>query len=421
MSGIIAVTSDKEDVNKYLLYGLYALQHRGQLEAGLAIMGDNLYLRSGQGQIKDVLDQNEIFAQDGRRGMAHVKYGLYEEYEKEKISLPYYDEKSNSLIAIDGNILNEDFDFQVLIEKLNGADEELSLYINSLKGAFSLVYMDENKLIAIRDRWGLKPLNLSNEREKIIVASESCALDSLSASAIREINPGEILIYEKNTLRSFYYGLPEHKTCAFEYIYISRPDSYMMDKSIYKLRNNLGKTLYEEKPTDADIVIGAPDSGLTAAIGYAEASKIPYKDGIIKNRYIGRTFINPKDSQREKDVYIKLNPIREILDGKRVILVDDSIIKGVTIKRTVEMLKNAGAKEVHVRISAPQVINYCNLSLDMPIGSKLIARDMDVEEIRKEIKADSLYFLSLDGLQKNLSNIGICTHCFDGKYPIKEM
>ncbi len=421
MSGIIAVTSDKEDVNKYLLYGLYALQHRGQLEAGLAIMGDNLYLRSGQGQIKDVLDQNEIFAQDGRRGMAHVKYGLYEEYEKEKISLPYYDEKSNSLIAIDGNILNEDFDFQVLIEKLNGADEELSLYINSLKGAFSLVYMDENKLIAIRDRWGLKPLNLSNEREKIIVASESCALDSLSATAIREINPGEILIYEKNTLRSFYYGLPEHKTCAFEYIYISRPDSYMMDKSIYKLRNNLGKTLYEEKPTDADIVIGAPDSGLTAAIGYAEASKIPYKDGIIKNRYIGRTFINPKDSQREKDVYIKLNPIREILDGKRVILVDDSIIKGVTIKRTVEMLKNAGAKEVHVRISAPQVINYCNLSLDMPIGSKLIARDMDVEEIRKEIKADSLYFLSLDGLQKNLSNIGICTHCFDGKYPIKEM
>ena len=421
MSGIIAVTSDKEDVNKYLLYGLYALQHRGQLEAGLAIMGDNLYLRSGQGQIKDVLDQNEIFAQDGRRGMAHVKYGLYEEYEKEKISLPYYDEKSNSLIAIDGNILNEDFDFQVLIEKLNGADEELALYINGLKGAFSLVYMDENKLIAIRDRWGLKPLNLSNEREKIIVASESCALDSLSATAIREINPGEILIYEKNTLRSFYYGLPEHKTCAFEYIYISRPDSYMMDKSIYKLRNNLGKTLYEEKPTDADIVIGAPDSGLTAAIGYAEASKIPYKDGIIKNRYIGRTFINPKDSQREKDVYIKLNPIREILDGKRVILVDDSIIKGVTIKRTVEMLKNAGAKEVHVRISAPQVINYCNLSLDMPIGSKLIARDMDVEEIRKEIKADSLYFLSLDGLQKNLSNIGICTHCFDGKYPIKEM
>ncbi len=421
MSGIIAVASDKENINKYLLYGLYALQHRGQLEAGLAIVNDGLYLKSGQGQIKDVLDQNEIFDQEGRRGMGHVKYGLYEKYEKETTSMPYYDKKRGSLIAIDGNILNEDFSLDQLLDKLKGEDQDLALYIDSLKGAFSIIYMDREKIIAIRDRWGLKPLHISNERDKIIIASETCALDSLSASAIREINPGEILIYEKNTLRSFYYGHPEHKTCAFEYIYISRPDSYMMDKSIYKLRNNLGKTLYEEKPTEADIVIGAPDSGLTAAIGYAEASKIPYKDGIIKNRYIGRTFINPKDSQREKDVYIKLNPIREILDGKRVILVDDSIIKGVTIKRTVQMLKNAGAKEVHVRISAPRVINYCNLSLDMPAGSKLIARDMDVEEIRKEIKADSLYFLSIDGLQKNLSNIGICTHCFNGKYPIKEM
>jgi len=280
--------------------------------------------------------------------------------------------------------------------------------------------MTKDSLIAIRDSHGIRPLSIGKIGDDFIFSSETCAIECIGGEFIRDCEPGEIAIVDNNGFRSEMLLSEKRALCIFELVYLARPDSYIDNRYVYSSRFNAGEILYAECPTKADIVIGAPDSGTVAAIGYAKRSKIPYTEGIIKNRYIGRTFIEPTQDIREEGVRIKLNPLTSNIKDKDLILVDDSIVRGTTIKRTVEMLRNAGAKSVHVRIASPPVKYSCFLGVDTPNEENLIANYLTVEEIRKAINADSLYFISLSGLVEAAGgNNGFCKGCFSGEYPIE--
>lgn len=424
MSGIVGVTRESQcSAADLLLYGLYALQHRGQETAGIGVLeGNEIHIKKGTGIVSSIFREDVLSSLPGNRGVGHVKYGEYLDYDFRQPILPeeFKFRGQSCLLVLDGNILNKDFSLFEMSKALSGSIEQTKEYLSKLKGSFAGIYLDRYKMIAFRDQVGLKPICVGRFEDGYIFASETCAIDSCGATLVKMLDKGEVAV-AKGTSLTFesYCDNLEKKSCLFEMIYISRPDSYMDLVSVYQARNKMGQNLYYELPTEADIVMGAPDSGLVAAIGYAEASKIPYKDGIIKNRYIGRTFINSNDDSRTKDIFIKLNPISEVLKGKRVILVDDSIVRGSTSRRTIKMLKDAGAKEVHVRISSPPVIETCNLSLDSPDKNKLIAHNMTIEELKEHIGADSLYFLSLEGLKKSCGDSGFCDHCFTGNYPIE--
>lgn len=425
MSGIVGVTRDNNlPAANIILYGLYALQHRGQEDAGIAVLeGNEVHIRKGTGQVSGIFRDDVVKSLPGSRGLGHVKYGEYKDYDLRQAILPdeYQIRGTNCLISVDGNILNKGFSLYEMTKNLSGKVEVASGYLATLKGAFAGIYMDRYKTIAFRDQLGLKPICVGRLDNGYIFASETCAIDSCGAILIKMLEPGELAIVKENNIEFIKYAKEEEKkSCLFEMIYVSRPDSYMDGTSIYQARHKMGRELYHECPTDADIVMGAPDSGLVAAIGYAEASNTPYKDGIIKNRYVGRTFINSDDDSRTKDIYIKLNPIGEVLKDKRIILVDDSIVRGSTSRRTIKMLRDAGAKEIHVRISAPPVLHTCNLSLDLTDQNSLAMHENSVEELRDQIGADSLYFLSLEGLKKSCDDTGFCDNCFTGNYPIKE-
>lgn len=290
--------------------------------------------------------------------------------------------------------------------------------LESIIGTYGLVIMTNDKLIGARDPYGVKPLSIGKLGEDYIFASETCAFDTIGAEFIRDVEPGEIVVVDSEGIRSIRLKGENKKLCLFEIIYFARPDSKLDGKSLYLARIEAGKQLAREAAVEGDIVIGAPDSGTVSSIGYAEESKIPYAEGLIKNRYVGRTFIQPTQELREQGVRIKLNVLKENVEGKRVILVDDSIIRGTTIKRTIELLRNAGAKEIHVRISSPPVNYSCHLGMDTPDRDSLIAAKMTVEEIRQTIGADSLYYLSLEGLLKVTGGNEFCTGCLNGLYPI---
>ncbi|MDO5027188.1 MAG: amidophosphoribosyltransferase [Tissierellia bacterium] len=424
MSGIVGVTRESQySAANLLLYGLYALQHRGQETAGIGVLeGNEFHIKKGTGIVSSVFREDVLSSLPGNRGVGHVKYGEYIEYDLRQPILPeeFKIRGQSCLIALDGNILNKDFSLYELAKALSGPLEGAKKYLSSLKGAFAGIYLDRYKMISFRDQVGLKPMCVGRLQDGYIFASETCAIDSCGATLVKMLDIGEMAIAKGGKVNFVNYSSnKDKKACLFEMIYVSRPDSYMDGVSIYQARHRMGQELYFENPTEADIVMGAPDSGLVAAIGYAEAAKIPYKDGIIKNRYVGRTFINSNDDSRTKDIFIKLNPIAEVLRGKRIILIDDSIVRGSTSKRTIKMLKDAGAKEVHVRISSPPVIETCNLSLDSPYKEKLIAHNLSIEELKDHIGADSLYFLSLEGLKKSCGDSGFCDNCFTGNYPIE--
>ena len=307
-----------------------------------------------------------------------------------------------------------------LIAKYHKDDIEQAIVnaVRDVKGAYALVAMTNDRLIGIRDPYGMKPLCIGKLGENYVLASETCALDTIGAKFVRDVKPGEMVEIVNGELKSIRTKMPEDKKiCLFEIIYFARPDSKLDGRSIYLIRREAGRNLAKECPQDGDIVISAPDSGTVAAIGYAEESGIPYDEGLIKNRYVGRTFIQPSQELREQGVRIKLNVLKENVEGRRVILVDDSIVRGTTMKRTVAMLKEAGAKEVHVRISAPPVVHSCNLGINTARGDNLIARGKTVEEIKEAIGADSLCFLSLQGLIEAAGEDIYCTGCFEGDYP----
>lgn len=444
MSGVIGVFSkDNNHVSPRIYFGLYALQHRGQVSTGMAVNNNGFvdYIKD-LGTVHDVFNNESVNRLRGNIAIGHVRYAAtFEAKDKANASPLVVGYKKGALaISLDGSIVNfrkikdemedsgsifqTDLDTEVIANLIaryhkDELNDAVIKAVGDIEGSYAMVIMTNDRIVAARDVYGIKPLSIGKIGDDYIIASETCAFDTIGADFIRDVNPGEVVVVDKDGLKTIYESPKKRSLCIFELIYLARPDSIIDNRSVYLARFEAGKQLYRELDTEADIVIGAPDSGIVAAIGYAEASGIPYAEGIIKNRYIGRTFIEPTQEIREQGVRIKLNALKENIKGKSLILVDDSIVRGTTIKRTVEMLKNAGAKEVHVRISSPPVIHSCYLGVDTPSEENLISSFMSVDEIKEEIGADSLYFISLPGLVKACGGEnGFCKGCFNGDYPV---
>lgn len=444
--GVLGIyTENTEETARLLYYGLYALQHRGQESAGIAV---NDGLRSnyhkGMGLVPDVFKEETISSLIGHIGIGHVRYSsagkghvenaqpLVARYRRGSLSLAHNGsltnaEKIRNRLEDDGVVFQTSIDSEVIVNLIarysnEGMIPAIERTMDLIKGAYALVIMTEEELIGIRDPLGLRPLCLGKMGNNYVLASESCALDVMGATLVRDIQPGEIISINKEGVTSRYYKKSEKRaSCIFEYVYFARPDSVVDGVSIYEARKNAGKVLAKEYPAEGDMVVAVPDSSIPAAIGYSEASGIPFGEGLIKNRYIGRTFIQPTQSMRELAVRLKLNPLGVNIKGKKIVLIDDSIVRGTTIRKLVERLKNDGAKEVHVRISSPPVIHSCYFGIHTPDRNKLIGAIKTVEEIRRLIKADSLGYISIEGLIEatNLPKEHFCTACFDGNYPME--
>ena len=446
MSGVVGIYSNEMDhVSKVIYYGLYGLQHRGQISSGIAVNNNGFV-----DYFKDLGLVHEVFPNDvmerlrGNIAIGHVRHGFSSQernvknaeplvvgYRKGALALVHDGKLVNFVSLRDeleerGSIFQSDLDAEVIANLIaryhkDDVNEAIIKALDDIRGSYSLIIMTSDRIIGARDPFGLKPLSIGKFKGSYVLASETCALDTMGAEFIRDVGPGEIVVIDNNGLNTIKNAPQARRLCLFESIYFARPDSKVDGKSIYLSRNEAGRVLAGQHPVDADIVIGAPDSGIVAAIGYAEESGIPYAEGIVKNRYVGRTFIQPTQELRDQGVKIKLNVLKENVEGKRLVLVDDSIVRGTTIKRTVEMLKNAGAKEIHVRISSAQVTRSCHLGMDTPDEKYLIGANYTKEEICKLTGADSLEYISLEGLlestgQKN----GFCTGCFNGNYPIEK-
>ena len=427
---------------------LFALQHRGQEACGIAVNNRGVIkCHKDIGLVNDVFDQQILDSMVGQMAIGHVRYSTTGDPHRENAQpLSITHVKGNLAVAHNGNLVNASelrkeientggifrstSDTEVLVytivrERLKcGSIEEAVLNtMNVVQGAYSLCIMSPRKLIAARDPRGMRPLCMGKTAEgAIIFASESCALDALGAEFVRDIEPGEVVIVEGGEIRSLHSEVKcKSAACVFEYIYFARPDSVIDGASVELARQEAGKYLSIEHPVGADVVIGVPDSGIPAAIGYAKCSGIPYGVGLIKNRYIGRTFIQPGQSKREHSVRLKLNALREAVNGKRVIMVDDSIVRGTTCARLVKLVRDAGAKEVHMRISAPPFRHPCFFGTDIPERTQLLAHERTVEEMRQIIGVDSLGFLSVEATRRIALNckLGFCDACFTGEYPME--
>jgi amidophosphoribosyltransferase len=423
---------------------LYALQHRGQESVGIVTSGDGrLQIHKAMGYVADGFDESIFAKLTGTSAVGHVRYSTAGESGLQNAQ-PILIDCAHGEIAIghNGNLVNAQELRESLVRQgsifqtTSDTETLLHLYARSqaptpeqalvesvmqARGAFSLVLLTKDRLIAVRDPHGFRPLTLGRLGDAYIVCSETCALDLIDAKWVRDIEPGEILIIGPDGARSLRPFPPSKLTqCIFEHVYFSRPDSYVFGQSVNEVRTELGRRLAHEQPADADVVVPIPDSGVCAATGYAEASVLPLQMGLIRNHYVGRTFIEPQQSIRHFGVRVKLNPVKSILQGRRVVLVDDSIVRGTTSRKIVKMVRAAGASEVHMRISCPPTISPCFYGVDTPQRSELIAATHTLEEIRRYIGADSLGYLSLDGL---LSAVGearrsYCTSCYTGEYPV---
>ena len=445
MGGIIGMF-DKGNINVVAetYYGLIALQHRGQQSAGIAINNDGIITCYKEiGLVTDVFDEKILGILKGDIALGHVRYpasGHNFAANVQPIMVKY--KNGNLSLAHDGNLINAEeirnqMEDEGMIFSTTTDSEVLAAMIarsykgdiikaiqdalSKVRGSYALIIMTNDKLIAVRDSLGFRPLVLGKLEGGYVLSSETCALDTIGAQLVRDIKPGEILVIDKDGIESIdnKANMPR-KTCIFEYVYLARPDSIMDGLGIYKAREKAGRILAREQPADADIVIAVPDSGTPAAIGYANESHIPFSIGLIKNRYVGRTFIQPSQSVRELEIKLKLNPLKEYIKGKRVVMVDDSIVRGTTSKKIVKGLRNAGATEVHVRVSSPPVINPCYYGIDTPRKKELVGSVTSVKEIMERIGADSLGYLSLRGLLESVESQGegFCTACFSGEYPI---
>ena len=437
------------DVAALVYYGLYALQHRGQEGAGIAVNDDGLFhYHKDLGLVADVFTP-EVMERLGQGNMAvgHTRYGttgssarancqpMVVNHIKGRMALVHNGNIVNASalrkeLELKGSIFHTTSDTEVISYTITAArltspsiESALSAAMERLDGAYSLVLMSPSKLIAARDPRGFRPLCYGRRADgTYVVASETCALNAVSARFIRDLEPGEILVFTKNGVRSMrdHCGKKEKSLCIFEHIYFARPDSVVDGVSVHMARVRAGACLAKRHPVDADVVIGVPDSGIDAALGYARESGLPYETGFIKNKYIGRTFIAPGQSSREQLVRIKLNPISAVVDGKRVVMIDDSIVRGTTSARIVNLLREAGAKEVHVRVTAPPFCNPCYYGVDIDSRDRLIASHLNVDEIASVIGADSLGFLPEEDLAELVlgkPGEGYCSACFNGKYP----
>lgn len=438
---------DGNDVASTIYYGLFALQHRGQESCGIAVNNNrDITHYKDMGLVNDVFNDEILTKLDGKMAVGHVRYSTTGESMRENaqpLVLRYV--KGNIAIAHNGNLVNKDelaqelsvtgaifqtttdtemIAYTIAKERLNSksVEEAVEKTINHLVGAFSLIVMSPQKLIAARDPWGFRPLCMGKKGDAIVFASETCALDSVGAEFVRDIEPGEIVVVQDgkiSTIRT-HVGKQPHTMCIFEYLYFARPDSIIEGQSAHDSRMLAGKYLAQEFPVEADVVIGVPDSGLSAAMGYAKESGIPYDIGFVKNKYIGRTFIQPSQAMRENSVRIKLNVLKSTVEGKRVVMVDDSIVRGTTSKRIVSLLRHFGATEVHVRSSAPPFMFPCYFGTDVPTKDQLVACNYTMDGIKELIGADSIGFLSVNSLEKIIPNANcqFCDGCFSGKYPV---
>lgn len=426
--------------------GLIALQHRGQESAGICVNHEGEFnLQKSMGLVENVFEEDDFEKLKGEMAIGHVRYStsgssllanaqpLLINSIKGDLALAHNGNLANAdelryNLESNGSIFHSTLDTEVIAHLVARAldddiIEALVQSLHQLKGAFSIVGMTEDKLVAIRDPQGFRPLSIGKLNESYVVASESCAFDIIGAEFIRDVEPGEVVIIDKNGLKSRKYsGHNESSLCVFEYIYFARPDSNIAGKNVLLVRKEMGKKLAEEMDVDADLVIPVPDSGIAAALGFSEQSGIPYAQGILRNRYVGRTFIQPSQEIRDLKVRLKLSPIKEIIENKKVILIDDSIVRGTTSSQIIQRIKEAGAREVHMAISSPPVEYPCYFGLDTSRRQELIASNNSVEEIAAEIGADSLHYLSQSGMLKAIDSDeigGYCTACFDGDYPIK--
>ena len=443
---------DGGDVASTIYYGLFALQHRGQESCGIAVSETNgpkgkVTSYKGMGLVNEVFTQDNLEPMHGDIGVGHVRYstaGASTRENAQPLVLNYV--KGTLALAHNGNLINamelrkdleytgaifqttidsEVIAYHIARERLNSnsVEEAVGRACQKIKGAFALVVMSPRKLVGARDPYGFKPLCIGKRDNAYILASETCALDTIGAEYVRDVLPGEIVTItpEGGIQSDLSLALPKEKEarCIFEYIYFARPDSHIDGVSVYASRIKAGRFLAMDSPVDADLVVGVPESGNAAALGYSLQSGIPYGTAFVKNGYVGRTFIKPKQSSRESSVRVKLNVLKEAVDGKRIIMIDDSIFRGTTSDRIVKMLRDAGATEVHVRISSPPFLWPCYFGTDIPEREQLIAYNRSIEDIRKIIGADSLGYLGVERLEEMVGGLSICKGCFTGTYPME--
>jgi amidophosphoribosyltransferase len=440
--GVFGIYGHPDAANLTYL-GLYSLQHRGQESAGIVSSdGKKLYGQKAMGLVADIFDEERIKKLPGFAAIGHNRYSTTGESTAINIQPILVNFALGTLaIAHNGNLVNagilkdeleaygsifqSTMDSEVIIHliaqsRMATMHERIVDALGLVQGSYSLLLITENELIAVRDPHGFRPLSLAEIDGAYVVASETCAFDLIEATYIREIAPGEmVIINSKGIHSSFPFKKAEPSHCIFEFIYFARPDSMVFGQNVYSIRKEFGRQLARETNVAADVVIPVPDSGVPAALGYAEEAGIPFDTGLIRNHYVGRTFIEPRQSIRHFGVKIKLNPVRDALRGKRVVVVDDSIVRGTTSKKIIKMIRNAGAAEIHMRISSPPTSYPCFYGIDTPTRQELIASSHSIEEIRKYITADSLGYISMDGIQKVVPyRMNYCAACFDGAYPV---
>jgi amidophosphoribosyltransferase len=442
--GVFGIFGHPEAANMTYL-GLYALQHRGQESAGIAASdGRQVRISRSMGYVADIFDGETLSALPGPTSIGHVRYSTAGESgllnaqpilidcAHGQIALCHNGNLVNARELRDelvqqGSIFQSNSDTEVILHlyarsKAHNIEDAIVESVSQVQGAFSLVMLTRDRLIAVRDPHGFRPLALGRLDNAVVICSETCAMDLIGATYERDVEPGEVLIVSADGIRSIKPFPPAPLAhCIFEHVYFARPDSYVFGRSVNEVRTDLGRILAREQPVAADVVVPVPDSGVCAAMGFAEESGVPLRMGLIRNHYVGRTFIQPQASIRHFGVKVKLNPVRSVLDGRRVILVDDSIVRGTTSQKIVKMVRAAGAKEVHVRISCPPTISPCFYGVDTPRKSELIAATHTLEEIRDYLEADSVAYLSLEGL---LSAVGsernsYCSSCYTGQYPVQ--
>ena len=443
MCGIFGIYDHPEASNLTYL-GLYALQHRGQESAGIVSAdGRQLHHYRQMGHVSEIFTRDILKKLPGKNSIGHVRYSTAGSSEIKNAQPFVVDYASGGLaIAHNGNLTNYSFirseleasgsifqstmDTEVIIHLIAHSRKKTFIEktieaLQQVKGAYSLVFLTEQEMVVARDPYGFRPLVLGELKDSPVFASESCAFDLIGAKLVREVEPGEVLLINGGGIESFRPFPETHNSqCVFEFIYFARPDSFLFNRNVYEVRKELGVQLAKEAPVDADMVVPIPDSGFPATIGFALESKIPLEMGMIRNHYVGRTFIEPEQSIRHFGVKIKLNPVKGLMDGKRVITVDDSIVRGTTSRKIIKMFRNAGAKEVHMRISSPPITHPCFFGIDTPEKSQLIASSHTIRETQKYVTATSLHYLSLEGLRKCLKAQAeqFCYACFTGDYPI---
>ena len=442
--GVFGVYAPGQQASQLTYFGLFALQHRGQESAGMAVSnGETTMISKDMGLVTQVFDEQTLAALDGHLAIGHTRYSTtgstvwnnaqpaYRQVGESAVALAHNGNLTNTLQLAEDLQLANVTDSELMLEAIsreldstrsdgNGLAHAVLKSAPRFEGAFSLTIMDQGNLVALRDSHGFRPLCLGSLGDNgWVVASETAALDILGAEFIREIEPGEMIVINASGLKSYrpFATIPEPKLCVFEFVYFARPDSHLLGRNIHASRQEMGRLLATESPVEADVVVPVPESGIPAAQGFAEVSRIHYADGLIKNRYVGRTFIEPSQMLRDRGIRMKLNPIPATLNKQRVVLVDDSIVRGTTTRQLVTMVREAGASEIHLRISSPPYRWPCFYGMDTSDRSRLLAAERSVDEIREFLEVDSLAYLSIDGLMAAAGGGSFCNACLTGEYP----